>query len=473
MRISMIGTGYVGLVSAACFAEMGHRVVAADVNGAKIDCLKKGELPIFEPELAGILRQAVANGNLTFVGDRKRAVKEAEAVFIAVGTPARHGDGKADLSFVRGATREIAGTLSNGALVVLKSTVPVGTGDEVEQILRELRPTLRAMVASNPEFLRAGSAVQDFKRPDRVVIGIEEEEAGARLAEIYGPLRLSSDRFVFTSRRSAELIKYAGNAFLATKIAFINEVADLCEKVGADIEDVSHGVGMDRRIGSDFLRPGPGFGGSCFPKDTLALVKMGHDEGSPLRVVEAVVSVNDARKSSLVRRVEAAIGDRVRGRTVAILGLTFKPNTDDLREAPSLSLITALQDKGATVRAYDPVAMMRAKEMFPQVTFCADAYSAATGSDAIVLMTEWDEFRNLNLARIEKVMRNAVMIDLRNAVIPEEASRVGFAYQGVGRCSKSNKPTAAPKISVPTRATKSRNGRPATRVNGNGALVEI
>src|SRR5436190_5906579 len=460
MRLAMIGTGYVGLVSAACFAEMGHCVVAADVNGSKIECLRRGELPIFEPDLAEAIRTTLSNRRLSFVSDRTRAAQEAEAVFIAVGTPAQPHDGKADLSYVHAATREIAGALKDGALVVLKSTVPIGTGDEVERIIQELRPGLHVMVASNPEFLRAGSAVRDFKHPDRLVIGAEDDEAGEKLAEIYRPLQLGFERIIFTSRRSAELIKYAGNAFLATKIAFINEVADLCENVGADIEDVARGVGMDRRIGQDFLRPGPGFGGSCFPKDTLALVKMGQEEGSRLRITEAVVRANETRKSSLMRRLEAGIGDRVRGKTITILGLAFKPNTDDLREAPSLSLIAALRAKGAKVRAYDPVAMPGAKTVFPDVTFCSDPYSAAKASDAVVLMTEWDEFRNLDLGRLEKLMRSAVIVDLRNVLIPHEVSRFGFAYRGIGRGRIAEKFVPAAKLPRPLRTAKSRSARP-------------
>ena len=353
--------------------------------------------------------------------------------------------------------------------MVLKSTVPVGTGDEIERIIGELRPGLKAAVACNPEFLRAGSAIRDFKHPDRLVIGAENRETGERLAEIYRPLRLKPEKLLLTSRRSAELIKYAGNALLATKIAFINEVADLCERVGADIEQVARGVGMDGRIGPDFLRSGPGFGGSCFPKDALALVKMGEEEGSPLRIVEAVVSVNDTRKSTLAKRVEAGIGDRVRGKSIAILGLAFKPNTDDVRESPSLSLMLALSDKGARIRAYDPAAMARVKQLYPQVALCSDAYAAAKGADAVVLMTEWDEFKNLDLGRLERAMARPVIVDMRNMLAPEEVLRHGFTYSGIGRPRM--KPAA--KIALPVPAAKRKAARSNVRLNGNGVLAEV
>jgi UDPglucose 6-dehydrogenase len=467
MRIAMIGTGYVGLVSAACFAEMGHCVNAADINGAKIESLRKGELPIFEPDLQRMIKKSLADGRLSFVGDRRSAVANAEAIFIAVGTPTREGDGKADLSYVHRAAREIAAGLSGKALVILKSTVPVGTADEVEQIIRELRPSLKVAVASNPEFLRAGSAIRDFKRPDRLVIGAEAADTAEKLMSIYRPLRLKPGQILVTSRRSAELIKYAGNAFLATKIAFINEVADLCERVGADIEDVARGVGLDRRIGPDFLRSGPGFGGSCFPKDTLALVKMGEDEGSPVRIIEAVVSVNESRKATLARRVERGLGESLRGKTIAILGLAFKPNTDDLRESPSLSLIRALIDRSAHIRAYDPAAMNPLKELFPEVTLAEDAYRASKGADVLVLMTEWEEFRTLDLPRLERLMARPVIVDMRNMLAPGDVLRHGFTYYGVGR----PRMMPMPKVALPVTPVR-RKARSTVRLNGSGILAE-
>ncbi|MFL5258508.1 MAG: UDP-glucose dehydrogenase family protein [Hyphomicrobiales bacterium] len=472
MRIAMIGAGYVGLVSAACFAEMDHEVVASDVDAVKIDSLKKGVLPIYEPQLASIVRKTLANRRLSFVVNRQEAVHRAEAVFIAVGTPPRNGDGKADLSSVQAAVREIAASLGPGALVVIKSTVPVGTSDDMEALVRELQPRLRAAVVSNPEFLRAGSAVQDFKRPDRVVIGAEDDEAAAKLVQVYAPLGLRPEKIVRTSRRSAELIKYAGNAFLATKIAFINEMADLCERVGANVEDIARGIGADSRIGPDFLKAGPGFGGSCFPKDTLALVKMGQDEASPMRIVEAVVAVNDMRKSTIARRVEQALGERARGKTIAVLGLTFKSDTDDLRQSPSLSLIASLQDKGAVVRAYDPVAMPRAKTMLADIVFCRNAYAAAKGADAVVLMTEWKEFRALDLQRLSKCMKRALLVDMRNLLDPERCVEAGFSYHGVGRDTpRTSIDSRVPSVPVPRSVNRKAQRRPIY-VNGNGALAE-
>jgi UDPglucose 6-dehydrogenase len=469
----MIGVGYVGLVSAACFAEMGHEVVASDVDAIKIDSLKKGVLPIYEPQLASIVRKTLANRRLSFVVNRQDAIRRAEAVFIAVGTPPRNGDGKADLSSVQAAVREIATSLEHGALVVIKSTVPVGTSDDMEALISELQPGRGVAVVSNPEFLRAGSAVRDFKRPDRVVIGADDDVSAARLVQVYAPLGLRPEKIVRTTRRSAELIKYAGNAFLATKIAFINEMADLCERVGANVEDIARGIGADRRIGPDFLKAGPGFGGSCFPKDTLALVKMGQDEASPMRIVEAVVAVNDMRKSTLARRVEQALGERARGKTIAVLGLTFKSNTDDLRQSPSLSLIASLQDKGAIVRAYDPVAVARAKTMLADVMLCKDVYNATKGADALVLMTEWDEFRELDLDRLRKGMKRAVLVDMRNLLDPTSCVEAGFSYHGVGRDRPRGRAASRPSIAPVSAPANRKTQRRPVYVNGNGVLAEV
>ncbi|QPQ56068.1 UDP-glucose/GDP-mannose dehydrogenase family protein [Allosphingosinicella flava] len=433
MRIAMIGTGYVGLVSGACFSDFGHDVICVDKDQSKIDALHKGVMPIFEPGLDQLVERNVRAGRLSFTTDLQEGVAGAEAVFIAVGTPSRRGDGHADLSYVYGAAEEIAAALTGPAVVVTKSTVPVGTGDEVERIIREARPDGKAFVVSNPEFLREGAAIEDFKRPDRIVVGSDDEEACAIMREVYRPLYLNKAPLLFTSRRTAELIKYAANAFLATKITFINEVADLCEVVGADVQDVSRGIGLDNRIGDKFLHAGPGYGGSCFPKDTLALLKTAEDYQTPLRIVEAVVAVNDARKRAMGRKVIQALGGEARGKTVALLGLTFKPNTDDMRDAPSIAIVQALQDAGAEVRAYDPEGMEQAKSAMKGVTFAAGPYDAAAGADAVVLVTEWDAFRALDLKRLAKVMAQPVFVDLRNVYPRQEIEAASFKWHGVGK----------------------------------------
>jgi UDPglucose 6-dehydrogenase len=436
MRVAMIGTGYVGLVSGACFADFGHEVTCVDKDTGKIAALARGEVPIYEPGLNDLVAANRRAGRLTFTNDLPGAVKAADAVFIAVGTPSRRGDGHADLTFVYDAAREIAGALDGFTVVITKSTVPVGTGDEVERIIREARTDAEFAVVSNPEFLREGAAIQDFKHPDRVVVGSEDARARGVMTDLYRPLYLNRSPILFTDRRTAELIKYAANAFLATKITFINEIADLAEKVGADVQEVARGIGLDNRIGSKFLHAGPGFGGSCFPKDTVALLKTGQDHAAPLRIVEAVVAVNDARKRAMARKVAAALGGELRGKTIAVLGLTFKPNTDDMREAPSIPLITALQDMGAKVRAYDPIGMEQAKPLMPKVVFCKDAYSCAEGASALVIVTEWEQFRALDFARLKQVMERPVLVDLRNVYRPEEVARHGFVYESVGRARK-------------------------------------
>jgi len=433
MRITMVGTGYVGLVSGACFSDFGHSVVCVDKAVAKIDALKQGIMPIYEPGLAELVNGNVKAGRLSFTTDLAAAVADADAVFIAVGTPSRRGDGHADLSYVFAATREIAAALKGRTVVVTKSTVPVGTGDEVERIIREVAPDAEAYVVSNPEFLREGAAIDDFKRPDRIVIGTESEVAQEVMREVYRPLYLNHSPILFTGRRTSELIKYAANAFLATKITFINEIADLCEAVGANVQEVSRGIGLDNRIGTKFLHAGPGYGGSCFPKDTLALLKTGEDAQAPLRIVESVVRVNDARKRAMGRKVLKAIDGDVRGKTVGILGLTFKPNTDDMRDAPSIAIIQALQDAGAKIRAFDPEGVEQAKDVLNNVEFVADPYVAADGAEALVLVTEWDEFRALDLARIAESMTGKALVDLRNVYPPHEVAKAGLAYTGVGR----------------------------------------
>lgn len=436
MRVAMIGTGYVGLVSGACFADFGHEVTCVDKDKGKIAALEAGKMPIFEPGLDALVASNTRAGRLKFTTDLKPAVAAADAVFIAVGTPSRRGDGHADLSYVYEAAREIAGALEGFTVVITKSTVPVGTGDEVERIIGETRADADYAVVSNPEFLREGAAIQDFKHPDRIVVGTENARARDVMNELYRPLYLNRSPILFTDRRTAELIKYAANAFLATKITFINEIADLAEKVGADVQEVARGIGLDNRIGSKFLHAGPGYGGSCFPKDTLALMKTGQDNEAPLRIIEAVVAVNDARKRAMARKVSAALNGDVRGKTIALLGLTFKPNTDDMRDAPSLPLVTALQDMGAKVRAYDPEGMEQAKFMLEKVTFCKDAYDCAEGASALVIVTEWEQFRALDFERLKKTMAKPVLVDLRNVYRPEEAARYGFAYESVGRARK-------------------------------------
>src|SRR5450756_2345924 len=429
MRIAMIGTGYVGLVSGACFADFGHQVTCVDKDGDKIAALRRGEIPIFAPGLDDLVAANVKAGRLDFTTDLTAPVAGADAVFIAVGTPSRRGDGHADLSYVHAAAREIAAALSGFTVVVTKSTVPVGTGDEVERLIRETNPSADVEVASNPEFLREGAAIRDFKFPDRIVVGTSDERARKVLGDIYRPLSLNQAPLMFTARRTAELIKYAANAFLATKITFINEIADLSEKVGADVQEVARGIGLDNRIGPKFLHAGPGFGGSCIPKDTVALLKTGQDHGSPLRIVEAVVAVNDVRKRAMARKVAAALGGELRGKTIAVLGLTFKPNTDDMRDSPSIPLVTALHDMGAKVRAFDPVGMEQAKPLLANVTFCDDTYACAEGASALVIVTEWEQFRALDFARLKKVMERPVLVDLRNIYRPEEVARHGFVYE--------------------------------------------
>ena len=435
MRIAIVGTGYVGLVSGACFADFGHEVSCVDKDKAKIAALNAGQVPIYEPGLPEMVAANVSAGRLKFTDALAGAVTAADAVFIAVGTPSRRGDGHADLSYVFDAAREIAGLLSGFTVVITKSTVPVGTGDEVERIIRETRPDADCAVVSNPEFLREGAAIQDFKHPDRIVVGSEDVRAREVMTELYRPLYLNRSPILFTDRRTAELIKYAANAFLATKITFINEIADLAEKVGADVQEIARGIGLDKRIGSKFLHAGPGFGGSCFPKDARALIKIAQDYEAPLRIVEAVVAVNDARKRGMARKVSAALGGAVRGKTVAVLGLTFKPNTDDMREAPSIPLITALQDMGAKVRAYDPVGMEQAKDVLGNVTFCNDAYACATGASAVVIVTEWEQFRALDFARLKTAMERPVVVDLRNIYRPEQLVSLGFVYTNLGGTS--------------------------------------
>ena len=430
----MIGTGYVGLVSGACFSDFGHEVVCVDKDAKKIAALHDNIMPIYEPGLAELVSANVRAGRLSFTTDLVEGVKDADAVFIAVGTPSRRGDGHADLSYVFAAVREVAAALTKPAVIVTKSTVPVGTGDEVERIIAEVAPDKGITVASNPEFLREGAAIGDFKRPDRVVVGAEDERSREVLREIYRPLSLNqSAPIVFTGRRTAEIIKYAANAFLAVKITFINEIADLCESVGGDVQEVARGIGLDNRIGRKFLNAGPGYGGSCFPKDTLALLQTAADNDVPLRIVEATVQVNDARKRAMGRKVIKAMGGEARGKTVGVLGLTFKPDTDDMRDAPSLALIQALQDAGATVKAYDPEGVEQARPLLSDVAFAESPYAAAEDADALVIVTEWDAFRALDLTRIAASMREPVLVDLRNIYPPEQAARAGLALTGIGK----------------------------------------
>jgi UDPglucose 6-dehydrogenase len=433
MRIAVIGTGYVGLVSGACFSEFGVDVVCVDKDSAKIESLRNGRMPIFEPGLDKLVENNVKDGRLAFSTDVNQAVKGADAVFIAVGTPSRRGDGHADLSYVYAAAKEIAEAVDRPTVVVTKSTVPVGTGNEVARILRETRPSGEFDVASNPEFLREGSAIGDFMRPDRVIIGAESERAREVMRRLYRPLYLLETPILFTSIETAELIKYAANTFLATKITFINEIADLCEKVGANVNDVARGIGLDGRIGRKFLHAGPGYGGSCFPKDTLALVKTAQDYGAPLKIVETVVAVNEARKLAMAARVVAALGGSVKGKTVAALGLTFKPNTDDMRDSPSLGILPALVKAGATIRAFDPEGMDEAKKLMPDLTYCRDAYDCMTGADAVAIITEWNEFRGLDFARMKQLLRQPNVVDLRNVYNPAEMVEAGFRYSSIGR----------------------------------------
>ena len=444
MRIAMIGTGYVGLVSGACFADFGHKVTCVDKDVGKIERLRRGEIPIYEPELETLVASNARAGRLSFTAQLSAPVAAADIVFIAVGTPSRRGDGHADLSYVYAAARQIAASLSGFTVVVTKSTVPVGTGDEVERIIREINPDADVVVASNPEFLREGAAIRDFKFPDRIVVGTDDARGQKVLGDAYRPLSLNQAPIMFTSRRTAELIKYAANAFLATKITFINEIADLAEKVGADIQDVARGIGLDNRIGSKFLHAGPGFGGSCFPKDTRALVKTALDNDVQLRIVEAVLGVNDNRKRAMARKVASASGGSLRGKTVAVLGLTFKPDTDDMREAPSIPLVTGLLDMGAKVRAHDPVGMEQARHELPDIDYVADPYLCAKGADALVVVTEWVQYRALDIERLKQQMRQPVVVDLRNIYRPEDMASHGFVYASVGRAQVGQKTDRSP-----------------------------
>ena len=431
MRIAMIGTGYVGLVSGACFSEFGHHVACVDKDMSKIDSLRAGRMPIYEPGLEEVVADNVKAGRLSFTGDLAASVKEADAVFIAVGTPSRRGDGHADLTYVFAAAEEIAAALDGYTVVITKSTVPVGTGRKVEETIRRIRPNAQVDVCSNPEFLREGSAIEDFRRPDRVVCGTTSDNARAVLRELYRPLFLNETPMLFTSRETSELIKYAANAFLATKITFINEMADICERVGANVQDVARGIGLDGRIGSKFLHAGPGYGGSCFPKDTVALMKTAQDVGAPSRIVEAVAKVNEARKERMAEKIVAAFGG-VSGKTVAVLGLTFKPNTDDMRESPSLVILPELIKQGARVRCYDPEGMNEAKKHL-QVEMCPDAYAALEGADGVVILTEWNEFRALDLEAAKRLLKRPLMVDLRNIYRPDEMAKIGFVYVSIGR----------------------------------------
>ncbi|GAB4358340.1 MAG: UDP-glucose/GDP-mannose dehydrogenase family protein [Immundisolibacter sp.] len=434
MNVVMIGTGYVGLVSGACFADFGAEVVGVDIDPGKIERLRAGEIPIYEPGLDELVARNVAAGRLQFTTDLPAAVREADLVFIAVGTPSRHGDGHADLSYVYAAARQVAAHLSGYTVIVDKSTVPLGTARQVGRIVRETNPSADFDVASNPEFLREGAAIGDFMRPDRVVLGVESERAEALLRELYRPLNLIETPIVVTGLETAELIKYAANAFLATKISFINEMAQLCEQTGADVHDVARGIGLDGRIGRKFLHPGPGFGGSCFPKDTLALIRLAQEAGAPLRIVEAVVEVNAAQKARMVLKIRRALGGSEAGKTIAVLGLTFKPNTDDMREAPALAILPPLLDRGARIRAHDPKGMPEARGLLPDaVDYCDDPYSAVDGADALVLLTEWNEYRGLDLNELKRRMAGRVVVDLRNIYDPRRMADEGFEYHCVGR----------------------------------------
>jgi UDPglucose 6-dehydrogenase len=428
----MVGSGYVGLVSGACFADFGHDVICVDKAAEKIDALKNGVIPIFEPGLDALVESNAKSGRLSFTTELAPAVSEADVIFIAVGTPSRRGDGHADLGYVYAAAKEIAASIKGFTVVVTKSTVPVGTGDEVERIIREANPDADVAVVSNPEFLREGAAIDDFKRPDRIVVGLSDDRAKAVMTEVYRPLFINQSPLLFTSRRTSELIKYAANGFLAMKITFINEMADLCEKVGADVQDVSRGIGLDGRIGSKFLHAGPGYGGSCFPKDTLALAKTAQDFDAPVRLIETTIAVNDSRKRAMGRKVIAAAGGDVRGKKVALFGLTFKPNTDDMRDSPAIAVVQALQDAGAIVSGYDPEGMANAKQMM-DIEFAAGPYEAAEGADVAVLVTEWNAFRALDLDRLKSIMKTPVLVDLRNVYRAQEVEAHGFAYTGVGK----------------------------------------
>ena len=442
MDLAVIGAGYVGLVTGACLADFGHVVTCVDKDAAKIAALKTSRIPIFEPGLDDIVEQNCKAGRLHFTTDIAAAVSAADAVFIAVGTPARRGDGHADLTFVLEAAREIALALDGYTLVITKSTVPVGTSDKVEAVIRDARPDAEFAVVSNPEFLREGAAIEDFKRPNRIVVGTTEQRARDVVVRIYRPLFLNQSPILFTDRRTSELIKYASNAFLATKITFINEMADLCEAVGADVQDIARGMGLDNRIGAKFLHPGPGYGGSCFPKDTMALIRTAEEHHVPLKVVNAVAEVNHQRKKDMASRVVAALGGSVKGLTIGILGLTFKPNTDDMREAPSLDIIAALMEKGAVIRAFDPVGMDAARALLPDVSYASDAYDCAADADALVIVTEWEAFRALDLARLKGALRQPIIVDLRNIYRPADMKAEGFVYWSIGRAAENPRPVA-------------------------------
>jgi UDPglucose 6-dehydrogenase len=433
MRVTMIGTGYVGLVSGACFADFGHDVICVDKDPSKIERLNNGEIPIFEPGLDQLVADNVKAGRLSFALDGRDAIRQADIVFIAVGTPTRRGDGHADLSYVYAAAEEVAGLIDGFTVIVTKSTVPVGTGDEVEAIIRRVRPDAEFAVVSNPEFLREGAAIEDFKRPDRVVIGLEDDRARPVMAELYRPLSLNEFPVVYTNRRTSELIKYAGNGFLAMKITFINEMADLCEKVGADVQQVAKGIGLDGRIGSKFLHAGPGYGGSCFPKDTIALVRTAQEFNAPVRLIETTVEVNAARKKAMADRIRMAVGGDLTGKTVGVLGLTFKPNTDDMRDSPSLDVIPGLQAMGARIQAYDPEGMKESAHLFSDLSLKDGPYDVAEGADVLVILTEWNQFRALDLKRVKDSMRSPIIVDLRNVYKPQEVRDGGFEYHSIGR----------------------------------------
>lgn len=435
MRVAMIGTGYVGLVSGACFADFGHVVTCVDKDASKIDRLHKNIMPIYEPGLDALVEQNVREERLFFTTDAKEAIADADAVFIAVGTPSRRGDGHADLSYVYAAAEEIAELIDGFTMIVTKSTVPVGTGDEVEDIIRKKRPDADFAVVSNPEFLREGAAIKDFKIPDRVVVGTDSERARELMRELYRPLFLNETPILFTARRTSELIKYAANAFLAVKITFINEMAELCEAVGANVQEVSRGIGLDGRIGNKFLNAGPGYGGSCFPKDTLALTKTANDHNTPVRIVDTVVEVNDARKKAMAGKVIKAMGGDVSGKTIGVLGLAFKQNTDDMRDAPSLDIVPALIEAGAIIKAFDPEAMEEAAKLMEGLNYAENAYEAVDGADAMVILTEWDQFRALDLDRVKESLKSDIVVDLRNIYSPEDMAKRGFEYTSIGRPS--------------------------------------
>ncbi|OWV76532.1 UDP-glucose 6-dehydrogenase [Rhizobium sp. R634] len=432
MRITMIGSGYVGLVSGVCFADFGHDVICVDKDLSKIEALREGRIPIYEPGLDQLVAENTSTGRLSFSTDVGESVRGADVVFIAVGTPSRRGDGHADLSYVYAAAREIATYVEGFTVIVTKSTVPVGTGDEVERIVRETNPSADVAVVSNPEFLREGAAIEDFKRPDRIVVGLNDDRARETMTEVYRPLYLNQAPLVFTSRRTSELIKYAANAFLAMKITFINEIADLCERVDANVQDVSRGIGLDGRIGSKFLHAGPGYGGSCFPKDTLALAKTAQDYDAPVRLIETTISINDNRKRAMGRKVISAVGGDIRGKKIAILGLTFKPNTDDMRDSPAIAIIQTLQDNGAQVVGYDPEGMENARKVIDNIEYANGPYEAAAGADAIVIVTEWNQFRALDFNRLKQSMRSPILVDLRNIYRSDEIRKHGFTYAGIG-----------------------------------------